>query len=79
MYFSIKKPNYMTSGEFARLIGVPVHVLRHWKDTGKLLPHDTSAGGGQNYYINDQLRKALELKLVYESNRKKWKESHFKE
>lgn len=79
MYFSRKEYNYMTSGEFARLIGVPVHVVRHWKDTGKLFPHATSEGGGQNYYTDDQLRKALELKIIYENNRKKWKESHFKE
>ena len=67
-----KMVGYMNSGEFARLIGVPVHVLRRWERNGSLLPHEKTENGGQNYYIESQLKKALELKIVYENNRKKW-------
>jgi len=49
-----------------------VHVLRRWERNGSLLPHEKTENGGQNYYVESQLKKALELKIVYESNRKKW-------
>lgn len=34
----------MKIGEAARLVGVPVHVLRHWDDMGVVVPERTTSG-----------------------------------
>lgn len=64
---------YMTRTDFAKLIGVPAYVLRRWDESGKLPAYEKSDGGGRSYYVEAQLKRALELKLVYEANRERVK------
>lgn len=56
-----KIPGYLTSKQFADLVGVNVYQLRRWDAAGKLIPVEKTPGG-KRYYIQEQAGKALILK-----------------
>lgn len=61
MYLGCKKPNYLTLGQFAKILGVPQHRVVYWDNTGKLKAHDTTPNGGRRYYIKEQIEEGRRL------------------
>ena len=61
MYLGCKKSNYITLGQFAKILGVSQHMVGYWDDTGKLRAHDRTPNGGRRYYIAEQIEEGRRL------------------
>lgn len=55
-----KENGYMTTSEFAELLGIKTEKVMYWDRTGKLLPVERTPGG-RRYYNKDKLVEALFL------------------
>lgn len=56
-----KQDNYLSSKQFAELVGVSIHQIRRWDDAGKLTPVEKTPCG-KRYYLLEQAGEALLLK-----------------
>ncbi|WP_033215014.1 MerR family transcriptional regulator [Kitasatospora phosalacinea] len=56
----------LTIGRFARLCRLSVKQLRHYDDSGLLVPVRVDAGSGYRYYAPEQVRDALTIALLRE-------------
>ncbi|MFD8414997.1 MULTISPECIES: MerR family transcriptional regulator [unclassified Streptomyces] len=56
----------LTIGRFARLCRLSVKQLRHYDETGLLVPVHVDAGSGYRYYAPEQARDALTIALLRE-------------
>jgi DNA-binding transcriptional MerR regulator len=54
----VKEDDLLTVGQFARLVGVTTHTLRHYDAVQLLIPADVDAETGYRRYSRDQLRTA---------------------
>ncbi|WP_328430094.1 MerR family transcriptional regulator [Streptomyces sp. NBC_00443] len=55
---------FLTIGRFARLCRLSVKQLRHYDETGLLVPVHVDAGTGYRYYAPEQARDALTVALL---------------
>jgi DNA-binding transcriptional MerR regulator len=53
--------NYLSSRQFAELVGVRVSQIKRWDESGKLIPVERTPGE-KRYYIKEQAGNALRLK-----------------
>ena len=61
MAWIYKEDNYLSTRQFAELVGVSASHIRRWDESGKLIPVERTPGG-KRYYIKEQAGQALELK-----------------
>jgi predicted site-specific integrase-resolvase len=61
MYIVCKKSNYITLGQFARILGVSQAAVAYWDDTGKLRAFDRTPNGGRRYYVKEQIEEGRRL------------------
>ncbi len=54
----------MRIGEFAKMTGMPISVLRHYDKEGLLCPDYVDHFSGYRYYSSDQIRQAHQIELL---------------
>lgn len=68
-----KMPGYLSTQQFADLVGVTTNRLRDWDEAGKLKPVERTPGG-KRYYTKEQAGDALFLIRKYEAEMRKSRE-----